>query len=176
MADLVLNDVSLRIKHGNKEDLPSSAPESELLIVIEGDKRSLYCGTGDSVVKLNDDSNKLNITLDNATQTTKETIVDYNGIDYDMGINIPSSQLFTPEKDGVIISLSTTGGVENGVQVYKSNSTDVQDKIGESYTYRNGYSFTTAETRVTKGKEYNIVLTNPSWCICNFYPCNGVKE
>lgn len=121
-------------------------------------------------------SNKLDITLDNATQTTKETIVDYNGIDYDMGINIPSSQLFTPEKDGMIISFADASGTETGVGIYRGNNTTAEYQIGKAILGRSSGTFCSSETRVTKGKEYNIVIVNPSYCYCKFYPCNGVKE
>lgn len=121
-------------------------------------------------------ADRLNIDLTNATQTTKETIVNYNGIDYDMGIKIETSQLFTPEKDGVIVSIAQASGTETGVYIYRGNSTAFENLIGAAFSSRSSATFGSSETRVTKGKEYNLVLYNPSNTTCKFYPCNGVKE
>ena len=114
-------------------------------------------------------NNKLNITLDNATLTTKETIVSWGIPDYNAGIIPVSGDVFVPDSYGVIIAYPPTSSVL--VDFYINPGTQIKKPYIACYSGTAGTRSSGSVTAfLNKGEQYWVQYTNST---VMFYPMKG---
>lgn len=106
-------------------------------------------------------SNKLNITLDNVTLTTKETVNTWGNYDYTAGIVVPKNTPVTAETNGIVMGWAignivitcTVNGVELPIEIGGN-----ADNVAVPFSFKVG-----------KNDEYKV----SNYDYCYFYPCKG---
>lgn len=109
----------------------------------------------------NIDAAKLNITLTNATQTTKETVNAWGNYDYTAGIVVPKNTPVTAETNGIVMGWA----LGNTIIICTVNGVNLPIYIGGGAN-NVGVPFS---FKVGKNDEYKVSNYND----CYFYPCKG---